>query len=280
MTSAISPDHHVDIPAGMLESESPPVEPPEVVSAAGQGTSEITAEGAGNGQDAAEQIPTSSSPPKSTPELEGNQDELPPLKEELGNENTAKIIGSEIPDSDADETSIGDGAKYGDEKIATKDGESRGDGEGVGDQADGEKGAKDGNDEKDEKDEKKNSPSSPLGTRLVKDTFSASVSTVVDDSSAVTAPATTGDTQNLTRLDNSQPSIAPGDADGMMAELKTITAPATTGDAQILTKLDSSQSRIAPADADGMMAELKSLKIVRECVPLSTVPIHLRQDIG
>jgi hypothetical protein len=248
MTSAISPDHHVDIPAGMLESESPPVEPPEVVSAAGQGTSEITAEGAGNGQDAAEQIPTSSSPPKSTPELEGNQDELPPLKEELGNENTAKIIGSEIPDSDADETSIGDGAKYGDEK--------------------------------DEKDEKKNSPSSPLGTRLVKDTFSASVSTVVDDSSAVTAPATTGDTQNLTRLDNSQPSIAPGDADGMMAELKTITAPATTGDAQILTKLDSSQSRIAPADADGMMAELKSLKIVRECVPLSTVPIHLRQDIG
>jgi hypothetical protein len=243
MTSAISPDHHVDIPAGMLESEPPPVEPAKVVSAAGQGTSEITAESAGNGQDGAEQFPMPSSPPKSTPELEGNQDELPLLQEESGNESTAKVIGSEIPDSDVDSSSIGDGAKDEDGKIATEDGESRGDGEAVGDQADGEKGANDGNDEKDEKDEKKNPHSSPLGTLVVKDTFSASVSTVVDDSSAITSPA-------------------------------------TTGDAQILTKLDSSQSRIAPADADGMMAELKSLKIVRDRVPLSTVSVRLRQDIG
>ena len=95
----------------------------------------------------------------------------------------------------------------------------------------------------------------------------------MDDSSAITAPATTGDAQVLTKLDSSQLSIPPADSDGIMAEFKTITAPATMGDAQILTKLDSSQSRIAPADADGMMAELKSLKIVRNRVPLSTVSV-------
>ena len=102
----------------------------------------------------------------------------------------------------------------------------------------------------------------------------------MDDSSAIIAPATTGDAQNLAKIDSNQPTIALADADRMMAELKTITAPATTGDAQILTKLDSSQSSNAPADADGMMAELKSLKIVRDRVLLFTVSVYFRQDSG